>query len=515
MHIQRIKFADLDGVFAYVAIPAHISAMNRREFIQYCGAISGNVLLTSAIAKAITIESAYGEEIPLFKLRNLLNPDAALILVPTDADFGKYQISFNKRTMLTPTARVMCRTPQAVSAVVQWASENSVPLAMRSGGHSFEGLSQSTGIVIDTRLMTDVDLSGDGKTVTTGAGMKLGALYDKLWTRKVTIPAGSCPFVGVTGHTLGGGYGPIARPFGLACDSLVEAEIVTADGKIRSVTESGDSDLYWALRGGGAGSFGLVTKLKFKTHKVGRVVKFSTAFQLKSEDAVRLMRTWQQTAPEAPREIHSIMRVGKLKSGLIEVRIFGQSIGSESALKSEMKQLTNVAKPLKQSFVPMDFIEAVHKFYGGDTESDSIYMKGKSDIVKGVMSDEALSHFLAQLPVGAPIAIFDGYGGAIRDLRDSDTAFAHRENTISTIQYYCQWEDNGSTPAKLAMMRRFHDSLRPIMSGSAYFNYCDLDLKNYAEAYWGKNLTRLIQVKNIYDSKNIFRHAQSIPLVIS
>lgn len=488
--------------------------MNRREFIQYCAALSGQVLLTSTMAKSLSIESAYGEEIPLAKLRQALDPAAAQILIPTDKDFAKWQISFNKRTMLTPTARVMCRTPEAVSAVVQWASDNSVALAMRSGGHSFEGLSQSTGIVIDTRLMDDLSLSPDNQSFTTGAGNRLGAIYDKLSTKGMAVPAGSCPFVGVTGHTMGGGYGLLARPFGLACDSLLEAEVVTADGKIRTASENSDADLFWALRGAGGGSFGLVTKLKYKTSKVRNVFKFAQAYSVKEDTAVKLMGAWQRWAPESPKEMTSIFRTSKKSDGTIDVRVFGISVGSDSTVRSELRNLSNVAKPAKESVIPSTFIDAAHSYYGGDTINDSIYMKGKSDIVKSVMSDSAIRHFYQKLP-GGMAAIFDSYGGKIRDKRDTDTAFAHRDGVICSIQYYCQWGGPADTANKLAMMRNFYDSIRPVMFDAAYFNYCDLDLKNYMSAYYGKNAGRLVQIKNIYDPKNIFRHAQSVPLVIS
>lgn len=150
---------------------------------------------------------------------------------PGDPDFAVYQPAFNARTMLTPQLRALCKTANAVGTMVDWCRTNNLPFAMRSGGHSYEGFSQSLGIVIDTRLMSAIKVDVASKTVTVGAGVSLGSIYKALAPHNLAFAAGSCPTVGVSGHSLGGGYGYLARPFGLTCDNLLGIDLIDPQGR--------------------------------------------------------------------------------------------------------------------------------------------------------------------------------------------------------------------------------------------------------------------------------------------
>jgi FAD/FMN-containing dehydrogenase len=485
--------------------------MKRRSFLQ----LSAQALLTATFAESLKIRSAFGAEVPVLSLKQQLDPADGQVLVPSDHDFANYLGAFNKRTLLTPQVRVLCHNAKAVVTALQWAKENQVPLAMRAGGHSYEGFSQSTGLVIDTRLMNQIEMSADATSFVVGAGALLGEIYDVVARRGVVIPAGSCPTVGVTGHSTGGGYGLIARGFGLACDSLLSFEMVLADGRVVTVNEQNYPDLFWACRGAGGGNFGVMTQLQFRTHRVGNVFSFLVSWSTTPDKAATLMRTWQSWAPTAPNGINPLLKVSKDPNGRISLRCIGQSIGTEPILRQELKRLTEVLPPGSFSVKRMPFLGAVKYFGGRETDNVTVYMKAKSDYLKKVWDNSEALGFLSQLPPGEIVAIFDSYGGAIRNFRDADTAFAHRENTVSSVQYYVEWADPKDTPFKLQKMRTFHDSVRPYFSGGAYSNYPDIDLPNYARAYWAGNLERLVQIKNSYDPSNLFQHAQSVPLRIS
>jgi FAD/FMN-containing dehydrogenase len=150
----------------------------------------------------------------------------ALLLHPGETTFAQYQTSFNERTTLTPQLRAMCKTSRAVSTMIDWCRSHNLPFALRCGGHSYEGFSQSTSVVIDMRLMNKVTVNAAASTATVGAGASLGALYQGIAQHDFAFPGGSCPTVGVSGHVLGGGYGYLARPFGLACDNLLSVDLV-------------------------------------------------------------------------------------------------------------------------------------------------------------------------------------------------------------------------------------------------------------------------------------------------
>lgn len=485
--------------------------MKRRDFLKYAGVLTTQSIIASALLDSVFTSTSLGQMVSLKDLKNAVHPDDGMVLVPSDAPFAAYNNGYNKRTLKTPSVRVLCATPGSVITAIQWARNNNVPLAVRSGGHSFEGLSQGAGLIIDTRPMNEINIALDNDTFAAGAGALLGNVYGTLSQVGRSIPAGTCGTVGITGHTMGGGYGMLARPFGLACDSLLSVALVNVEGRILNCSATENTDLFWALRGGGAGSFGIVTKLQYRTHSVERVLTYGFGYKgVRQKTAARFMKQWQQWAPNAPREINSLMKVSRGEGDLVNLRFIGQSIGSEATLRQELSNITALLQPENLTIKDRTYMESVLAF-GGSMADASVYMKGKSDYLKQVMSEEGLSVFLKNIPSGVD-AMFDAYGGAISDVQDHETAFAHRAGTVCSIQYYTQWMNPSSGPTKLTTMKTFHDSLRPYMSGSAKFNYCDLDISNYAEAYWGKNLDRLREIKTQHDPENFFRHAQSIPL---
>jgi FAD/FMN-containing dehydrogenase len=437
----------------------------------------------------------------------------ATLLQPGDHDFNKYEPAYNRRTMLQPQLRALCRTPNAVAVMVDWARSNNVPFAMRSGGHCYEGFSQSTGVVIDTRLMNAVDLSGD--TATIGAGAALGDIYKKIGAKGFAIPAGSCPTVGVSGHVMGGGFGLLGRPFGLACDGLEWIELVDPQGRIIQADQQQNPDLFWACRGGGGGSFGVATRYRLKLHPVPQVVTFTIDWSLDSAGAAKIMKAWQAWAPQAPKTITSIFRIGKRQNGSINAHCSGQSVGSVAEVRRELKALLNVEQPdAVPNIRTRTFLQAVDYFSGG-WNYESTYSKCKSDYVLTPLSDDGIATLIAglrKLPANAIVPICDAYGGAVADVAPDATAFPHRAGTLYCIQYYSSWASSADTSQRVKYMHDLYASMRPYVSGAAYVNYCDLDLPDWATAYWGSNLPRLRQVKAAFDPDNLFRHAQSIPL---
>lgn len=487
--------------------------MKRRDFLKATGAFAAHLVANSMILTPTLIRQAQAATgYPLNLLRAAIPAQDALLLVPSDKAYAAYNIDMNLRTKLNPQIRVLCRTAQAVAATINWAKTNSVPFAIRGGGHSYEGFSQSTGVVIDGRAMNGIEMSLDSEHVTVGAGCALGDIYSALAKKGRVIPAGSCPTVGVAGHVLGGGFGLLGRDLGLACDSLKNIEIVDAQGRILNANESENADLFWALRGGGNGSFGVATKFVFQTHPLKQVSTCGVSWVLPIERALKVMKAWQEWAPHAPDAITTIFRVGRHESGQIALRCAGQSANSESSLKAELAKWVTIQSPIKQNTMTSPFIDAAKRF-GGTGLYEAIYMKGKSDYMLSPMSDEGimtLMQNLQKIPTGSVVAICDAYGGAVSKVGKNATAFHHRE-ALYSIQYYSQWSKAKDTPLRLGYSRQVYEAMRPFVSGLAYVNYSDLDLKNYAEAYWGNNLPRLQELKNQYDPENLFRHAQSVP----
>jgi hypothetical protein len=177
------------------------------------------------------------------KLPSLASSEA-LLLLSTDSNFAQYQQAYNRRTMLRPQLRALCKTPKSVAA-----RTNVLPFSLRSGGHSYEGFSQSANVVIDTRLMNEVEIDTASGILTVGAGAALGDIYKQIGAKGFAFSGGSCPTVGVSGHALGGDFGLLARPLGLACNSLQSIELVDPQGRIVEADQHQQLDLFWACRG--------------------------------------------------------------------------------------------------------------------------------------------------------------------------------------------------------------------------------------------------------------------------
>jgi len=486
--------------------------MKRRDFLKVTGGASAHLIVGGSLLSIRKAEADTG--LPIAALRADLDARKDLLLVHASSASLKYDMSFNKRTQISPQLRVVAGSPKAVRSTMLWAANNGLSFAVRSGGHSYEGFSQSPDLVIDVRGMSDIKLSADGKSVSIGSGSSLGSVYKALWPSHLAIPAGSCFPVGVAGHSLGGGFGLLGRCFGLACDNILSMEVVDASGQVRSVNEQENPDLFWALRGGGNGNFGVVTNFNFRTSRVNMVARFGMTWSKPVAQAAKIVQAWQQWLEDLPPSITCTLHLDRIPGGQIKVHLAGLSVQSESRLTAELKRLQKVAGATdKFSTTTETFKAAATVFDGGGPAY--VFMKAKSDYVTAPLTDQGILTLLngLQNAPGDITVLCDSYGGEINKVAPDATAFVHRGKTKYSMQYYKEWQDPHASDAIIAMMRTLYASMRPFVSGEAYVNYCDLDLGDgYAKAYWGDNLARLMKIKAELDPKNIFRHAQSVPL---
>jgi len=444
-----------------------------------------------------------------------LAPSEALLLTPTDAQYGEYLPAANLRTQLAPALRAVCKTENAVAVMIDWVRSNSLSFAVRCGGHSYEGFSQSTDVVIDLRGLQDITVDTSAGLVTAGAGVSLYDVYQELANVGYAFPAGTCPTVGIAGHALGGGYGLLARSHGLTCDNLQQITMIDAQASTLEATATSEPYLFWACRGGGGGSFGIATRFVLRIFPLSDVLVFGVSWLLSQPKAARVFSAWQSWAPNSPSTITSIMKLGPTAGSAIPMRCIWQSIGSGTELRNELSALVSVEAPSTPlNIQTLGFLDAVNHFSGG-LNYETSYMKGKSDYVLNPLSSSAVAVMLsavAAIPGGGIALLCDAYGGAISDVAAADTAFPRRGGTQYCIQYFSSCLDPADTPTHLANVANVYAAMRPYLPGAAYVNYCDLDLQNFADAYWGANLPRLSAVKKAYDPDNLFNYAQSVPL---
>jgi hypothetical protein len=467
---------------------------------------------------AQAMRQAMQDAAPLATLPPLPSIPDADLLTPGSGEYDQCLPAFNLRTAVAPALRALCKSEAAVAAMVDWVRDQNVPFAIRCGGHSFEGFSQSPQVVIDVRGIDAVAVDLAGQTVTVGSGASLGAVYRALQTTNLAFAAGSCPTVGVAGHVSAAAWGCLAASAAspaTTCSrfrSWTRTECTSTPMRRPTRTCSGPAAAVAAARSASRRSSACLQPL-------AQVVTFGVSWTLSKTAARRLFAAWQQWAPAAPSAITAIMRVGGRTDGKITLRCIGQSTGSESGSESDLEQelgaLLDVEEPSADpSIVTRSFFDAVDHFSGG-WDYETIYHKGKSDYVVGGLSGDGIKALLTQMVQAAPsqvIAICDAYGGAIADVAAADTAFPHRDASTYCIQYYSQWGGSGDTAHRLQLSRAVYAAMRPFVSGACYVNYCDTDVADFATAYWGDNLARLRQVKAQYDPANLFRHAQSVPL---
>jgi hypothetical protein len=372
--------------------------------------------------------------------------------------------------------------------------------------------------VIDLRGLEDISVDTAAGVVTVGAGVSLYDVYQELANEGYAFPAGSCPTVGIAGHVMGGGYGLLARSHGLTCDVLQQVTMIDCQGSTLQATLSSEPDLFWACRGGGGGSFGIATQFVLRIFALTNVLVFGVSWKLRQSHAAGIFSAWQTWAPNAPNSITSIMKLGPAGNGLISMRCIGQSIGSEAELRKELHSLVTLETPSSPLKIQgLSFLDGV-KHFAGPLTYESVYMKAKSDYVFSPLASSAIGNMLssvAAVPVGGIAVLCDAYSGQIGNVPVADTAFPRRAGTQYCIQYFSSWQNAPQSGSHLTNVADVYAAMRPYLPGAAYVNYCDLDLQNWADAYWGANLSRLSAVKAAYDANNLFHHQQSVPVGIS
>ncbi|MFZ0090190.1 MAG: FAD-binding oxidoreductase [Solirubrobacteraceae bacterium] len=417
---------------------------------------------------------------------------------------------------LLPTA--VARPVDAVDVrnALRFTVEHGVPVRARSGGHSYAGYSTlSDGVVLDLRELNSISLDSQSRTATVGAGAQLIDVYNELAKAGATLPAGSCPSVGVSGVTLGGGFGLAGRYFGLTADSLIGANIVTAEGRLRTVNDHTDSDLLWALRGGGGGNFGVVTEFIFTTHPLpSSAAYFNVTWPWSSaSDAID---AWQSWAPHTIDEITSILHLNSGSPPSINTN--GQYLGSSAELPGLLRPLLAVPGAVLSSKFDMPYLQlqlllagcagktvtachTVGAAPGGTLPRNTF--NAKSDYIATPLPSAGRSAMVAATEApGTGHLVCDSYGGAVNRVAPTATAFAHRKQ-LFCIQYY----GNGSSAA---WIDQAWSKMRPYVSGEAYQNYIDPTLEGWARAYYAENLPRLQATRQRVDPDHYFNFPQAI-----
>jgi FAD/FMN-containing dehydrogenase len=458
---------------------------------------------------------------------------------PGDASYNADKRLYDPRfDGLNPAGIAYCHSVGDVATCLAFVRKFGIPVAARSGGHSYAGWSSTTGLIVDVTPLNEVVVSGT--TAAIGAGAHLIDVYNGMFAHGRVIPGGSCPTVGIAGLTLGGGIGVTGRAHGLTCDNLQQVQMVTADGKVHYATPTGDSDLFWACQGGGGGNFGIVTRFVFGTFPATDISYFFLYWPWSK--AASVVAGWQSWAPHAPSALWSNMHLSAAPGGSVPVcEVGGTYLGSASGLATQLDALyravgshpssvhTNrgsyldvmlvmagcggetVAQCRLPSQGPSGTFPRVPQFAKSDFFTTPLSSAGIATMLHGVESMQSV-HGAAG---GAGGIALDALGGVINQVKANATAFVHR-NALFDAQYTTNWSIGAGATGinnQHAWLRSFWQSMRPYASGQAYQNYIDPDLTAggaWKQAYYGANFTRLAAVKAKYDPGRLFSFPQAV-----
>jgi FAD/FMN-containing dehydrogenase len=374
-------------------------------------------------------------------------------------------------------------------------------------------------MVIDLRLMNEVRIDSEARRASVGAGALLGDLDRATQAHGLVVPAGVISHTGVAGLTLGGGVGRLMRRFGLTIDSLLAADVVTADGRVVTASADDSADLFWALRGGG-GNFGVVTRFEFALHELREVVILATFHQ--PEDARKVLERGRAVIADSstPDELlwTSFLRRAHDVPWMPPEFVGRHGLMSLIEWSGDVREGMEYLAPLLEELQPAAGELAVVPFLEIQTAGDEVFAHGKNSYIKATFADDLTDELLdALLPsgeeIGAELSQVEilSMGGAISRVPAEATAFPHRD-VKWLINIPATWESADDTDAEIDWVRRTYAAIQPHATGGAYVNFMDAD--ELAATGYGETMARLGEVKGRYDPENVFRLNQNIEPVV-
>nr|KYP52024.1 Reticuline oxidase-like protein [Cajanus cajan] len=423
---------------------------------------------------------------------------------------------FNTSSTRKPLLIVTPLTESHVQGAVTCAKTVNIQLKIRSGGHDYEGISyisEEPFMILDMfnlRAIT-VDIENEVAVVQTGA--TLGEVYYRIWEKSKVhgFPAGVCPTVGVGGHISGGGYGNMLRKYGLSVDNVIDAEMVDVKGNLLNRKSMGE-DLFWAIRGGGGGSFGVIVSFTIKLVPVPETVTVFRGTKTIRASVVALFLG----------EANEVVSILEKEFPLLGLKKENCTEGSwiDSVL------WWNDDESLKNGDKPETLLDRNLNSAG--------FLKRKSDYVQNAISRDGLEWLWKRMiELGKTGLVFNPYGGKMGEIASDATPFPHRKGNLFKIQYSVNWEDPSPSAATnfTNEAKRLYSYMTPFVSKSprsAFLNYRDLDIgvnsfgensfqegEVYGNKYFNHNFERLVKVKTAVDPQNFFRNEQSVPVLPS
>ena len=444
------------------------------------------------------------------------------LIQPEDAGYDTARAVWNGMIDRFPALIVQPTSEQDVIASVNFAREHGLPLAVRGGGHNVAGHGTSEGgLVIDLSRMKEVQVDPVERIARVQAGATWGDVDAATQVYGLAAPGGVFSKTGVAGLTLGGGLGWLRNKYGLSCDNLIGAQVVTADGKLIRASESDNPDLLWGLRGGG-GNFGIVTSFEFQLHPVGPEVMFTFVFHDGRGDKMKkAIQFYRDYVKDAPDEVSTILACGIIPPdpemfpeeihGVPFVLLVGLYAGPVEAGKRILQPLTDFGKPLVDHSGVMTYVDAQKMFDEDYPDGMRYYWKSLNlSRLDDEVIDRIVTHARRQ---PSPYSTTDLWhvGGAVKERTAEDGAFFGRQAAF-LLNPEANWLDKADDEANVTWVRELIADMQEFSDGSRYLNFPGFQEEGsemMRKAY-GPNYERLVALKRKYDPDNLFQLNQNI-----
>lgn len=438
------------------------------------------------------------------------------LVLPTDTGYDEARKVYNAMIDKLPAAIAYCKEAHEVIICVNYARDNHQLLTVRSGGHNAGGLGIfDDALVIDLSLMKDIKVNAAANTVYVQAGCLLKELDEATHAFGLAVPTGMIGTTGVAGLTLGGGIGHLTRQYGLTIDNLLEAEVVLANGELVKASNIENTDLYWALRGGG-GNFGVVLSFVFALQPVHTVYAGPMLWDM--EHAEEILRWYQDFIIDAPYNItgfFAFLTVPPAEMFPAELRL-KKMCGIFWSYNGNIEEAEEVFKPIRAFKTPaLDFVSHM-PFPVLQTLFDAVYPPGhqwywKADFVKELNNEAIALHIEYGNQLPTPLSTMHLYpvNGAAGRVSKTDTPWNYRDATWGMVIVGVD-PDPANKDICIEWTRSYWEALHPYSQGGAYVNMMMEEGDERVKASYGDNYKRLAQIKAKYDPQNLFRINQNI-----
>ena len=438
------------------------------------------------------------------------------LITPGDDAYDEARAVHNGMIDRRPAAVLRAANTGDVMSAVRYARENTLDLAIRGGGHSGPGFGTvDDGIVIDFSQMRSVRVDPTARTARADGGVTWGDMNAATHAFGFATPGGIISTTGIAGLTLGGGIGYLTRGFGLSIDNLISVDVVTADGQFLVASEEDNADLFWALRGGG-GNFGVCTSFEYRLHPVKDVYWGPMFYEL--EDAKTIFTFYREYMKDAPERMGvfpafqiapPLPFIPEDRHGDMFVALVACWAGPVEEGAAAFKPFHDVAEVKAEHVGPMPF-PAINSAF------DGLFPKGLRQYWKGnyvkELSDEAIAVHLEKGPkaptVSSTMHLYP-IDGAPQRVSQNATAFGHRDANYSMV-ILAGWDDPTVDESNVQWVRDYSDAIAPHSQAGGYVNFMSEDDGGRAQANYGTNYNRLVEVKRKYDPDNVFHVNQNI-----